>query len=373
MSRTLSYHQPTCQLEVAAEFLPLSQKLPRSPVRSLHFTLQVGQHLNLRGNAHQLYRLKTAVNTYIDTLLSRRVTPVEVKEASICLRSRSPLEHELHWPDQAAVTLQLTELYDLVTVLDDWSAAMQPLPELVASAQAKLAQLPIWLKSTAVAVGLLAVFSLSQQWWPHAPVSDAPSTQEQASLPPLTAPLPLPEPPLNPELAPLPAAPEAPPSTPELIPLPPPPEMPPPAALPPPVAVEPSPTLLPNQNSVPDQNVVVESPQDRAPAGMSAAPVAPPATSHLSPTTLREVKTYFQDRWQPPTSLDTPLEYRLVINPDGTLAQALPLNGAAVRFIDRTPIPLRESPLASPFGGDQPILVRLVLMPSGTVQVFEES
>jgi len=378
MSTTLSYHQPTCELEVAAEFLPLSQTLPRAPVRSLHFTLHLGQQLTVTGNDRQLYRLKTAVNTYIDALLSRRVTPVTVREDNISLRSRSLLEHELHWPEHEVVALKLTELYDLATVLDDWSAAMQPLPELVATSQAKLAQIPIWLKSTAIAVGVLAVFTLSQQWLLRSPMplSQAPIPTDQASLPSLTTPLPLPEPTLNPELAPLPTTPEAPPATPpsttELVPLPPPPEMPPPAVLPPPpiAAVEPAP--VPDQN--PDQNnVVVESPQSRVSTGISAAPIAPPASSSVSATTLREVKTYFQDRWQPPTSLDTSLEYRLVLNPDGSLAQALPLNGAAVRFIDRTPIPLRESPLASPFGSNQPILLRLVLMPSGTVQVFGES
>ncbi|XFA73960.1 DUF4335 domain-containing protein [Thermosynechococcaceae cyanobacterium Okahandja] len=375
MSTTLSYHQPTCQLEVAAEFLPLSQTLPRS----LHFNLQVGQHLTLAGNDRQLYYLKRVVNTYIDTLLSRRVTPVVVREAGICLESRSPLEHELHWPEQTAIILKLSELYDLVTVLDEWSAAMQPLPELVATSHAKLAQIPIWLKSTAVAVGLLAAFSLAQQWLPSSPLSSASRTDEQASLPPLATPLPFPEPPANPELAPLPTTPEPPDSPTELIPLPPPPAMPPPAALPPSVAVKPDP--VPEQDQTPDlnpdqNNVVVETPPNRAPAGISAVPavpITPPASSRVSATTLQEVKTYFQDRWQPPPSLDTSLEYRLVINPDGTLAQALPLNGAAVRFIDRTPIPLRESPLASPFSGDQPVLLRLVLMPSGSVQLFDES
>lgn len=32
MSTTLSYSQPTCQLDVAAEFLPFTQKLRRAPV-----------------------------------------------------------------------------------------------------------------------------------------------------------------------------------------------------------------------------------------------------------------------------------------------------------------------------------------------------
>ncbi|MFN3680239.1 hypothetical protein [Thermosynechococcus sp.] len=120
---------------------------------------------------------------------------------------------------------------------------------------------------------------------------------------------------------------------------------------------------------------MVQAPPDRAPAVIEPTPmIVPPIESPpVSATTLREVKAYFQDRWRPPASLDTSLEYRIVLNPDGTLVQALPLNGAAVRFIDRTPIPLRESPLASPFGGDRPILLRLVLMPSGSVQVFAEN
>ncbi|HIK34704.1 MULTISPECIES: DUF4335 domain-containing protein [unclassified Thermosynechococcus] len=374
MSTTLSYSQPTCQLDVAAEFLPFSQKLRRAPVRSLHFTLAVAEKLSFEGNDRQLYQLKTLVNEYIEAFLSHHQTPTEVTIDSFVLRSRSPLEHELHLPDGRVVLLQLTELYDLVTVLDDWSAVMEPLPELVERAQSILAQIPIWAKSAAVAVGVVAAFTLVTQRWLMPPASMVVTSGEEPNLPPLAMPSPLPEPAETPQLAPLPSPPPAAPETSTLVPLPSPPEMPPPrivpAPPPPPVAQKAPPPQPPDQN-----NVVVQAPADGAPAGIEPDPIITPLaeTTPIPAITLREVKTYFQDRWRPPASLDTSLEYRIVLNPDGTLAQALPLNGAAVRFIDRTPIPLRESPLASPFGGDRPILLRLVLMPSGSVQVFGEN
>ncbi|BAY52227.1 hypothetical protein NIES2134_101690 [Thermostichus vulcanus NIES-2134] len=380
MSTTLSYSQPTCQLDVAAEFFPFSQKLRRAPVRSLHFTLSVAEKLRVEGNDRQLYQLKTLVNEYIEAFLRHHETPTEVTAAGVVLRSRSLLEHELHLPDGRVIPLQLTELYDLVTVLDNWSAVMEPLPELVEQAQSTFAQIPIWAKSAAVALAVVAALTLVTQPWQIAPAPMAvtSATREEPNLPPLAMPSPLPAPAETPQLAPLPSPPPAPPETSTLVPLPSPPEMPPPAIAPapppPPVVQEAPPPQLPDQN--PDQNnVVVQAPPKRAPADIEPAPmILPPAeTTPIPATTLREVQTYFQDRWRPPASLDTSLEYRIVLNPDGTLAQALPLNGAAVRFIDRTPIPLQQSPLASPFGGDRPILLRLVLMPSGSVQVFAEN
>ncbi|BCX12140.1 MAG: hypothetical protein KatS3mg067_1078 [Thermosynechococcus sp.] len=387
MSTTLSYSQPTCQLDVAAEFFPFSQKRRRVPVRSLHFTLSLGEKLTFEGNDRQLYPLKTLVNEYIEAFLRHHQTPTEVTAEGFVLRSRSPLEHELHLPDGRVILLQLTELYDLVTVLDNWSAVMEPLPELVEHVQSTFAQIPVWAKSAAVAVAVVAAFTLVSQRWriPSAPmvVSSPEASRGEANLPRLAMPSPLPEPAETPQLAPLPSPPPAPPETSVLVPLPSPPEMPPPAIAPapppPPVAQKAPPPQPPAQNpdqNNPDQNnVVVQAPTGRAPAGIEPAPmITPPAeTTPIPATTLREVKTYFQDRWRPPASLDTSLEYRIVLNPDGTLAQALPLNGAAVRFIDRTPIPLQQSPLASPFGGDRPILLRLVLMPSGGVQVLGEN
>ncbi|MFN3680238.1 DUF4335 domain-containing protein [Thermosynechococcus sp.] len=236
MSTTLSYSQPTCQLDVAAEFLPFSQRLRRALVRSLHFTLAVGEKQSFEGNARQLYQLKTLVNQYIQNVLSHHQHPTEVSIAGWLLRSRSPLEHELHLPDGRVILLQLTELYDLVTVLDDWSAVMEPLPELVECTQSTLAQIPIWAKSAAVAVGVVAALTLVTQRWLGPPasmvVTSPKATREEPNLPPLGMPSPLPEPAETPQLAPLPSPPPAPPTTATLVPLPSPPDMPPPASLP---------------------------------------------------------------------------------------------------------------------------------------------
>ncbi|WP_298617305.1 DUF4335 domain-containing protein [uncultured Thermosynechococcus sp.] len=374
MSTTLSYSQPTCQLDVAAELLPFSQKLRRAPVRSLHFSLAFGEKLRFEGNDRQLYQLKTLVNQYIESFLTHPQTPTEVVIEGLVLRSRSPLEHELHLPDGRVILLQLTELYDLVTVLDDWSAVMEPLPELVERAQSILAQIPIWAKSAAVGVGIVAAFTLVTQRWLMPPASMVVTSPRESNPSPLGMPSPLPESLETPQLAPLPSPPPAPPQASTLVPLPSPAAMPPPASLPappppPPAQEEPRPQS-PNQ-----RNVVIQAPTEAAPASIEPVPMITPTVeaTPVPATTLREVKAYFQDRWRPPANLDTSLEYRIVLNPDGTLAQALPLNGAAARFIDRTPIPLRESPLASPFAGERPILLRLVLMPSGTVQVFSDN
>ncbi|MFN4196313.1 MAG: DUF4335 domain-containing protein, partial [Thermosynechococcus sp.] len=273
MSTTLSYSQPTCQLDVAAEFLPFSQRLRRALVRSLHFTLAVGEKQSFEGNARQLYQLKMLVNQYIENFLSHHQHPTEVSTAGWLLRSRSPLEHELHLPDGRVILLQLTELYDLVTVLDDWSAVMEPLPELVERAQSTLAQVPIWAKSAAVAVGVVAALTLVTQRWLGPPasmvVTSPEATREEPNLPPLGMPSPLPEPAETPQLAPLPSPPPAPPETATLVPLPSPPDMPPPASLPLPPTVTPSPPPVVPETpppQTPDQNnVVVQTPTERAP------------------------------------------------------------------------------------------------------------
>ncbi|HIK25845.1 MAG TPA: DUF4335 domain-containing protein [Thermosynechococcus sp. M46_R2017_013] len=224
MSTTLSYSQLTCQLDVAAEFLPFTQKLHRAPVRSLHFTLAVGEKLRFEGNDRQLYQLKTLVNEYIESFLSHHQTPTAVAREGFVLQSRSPLEHELHLPDGRVILLQLTELYDLVTVLDDWSAVMEPLPELVERAQSSLAQMPIWIKSAAVAVGVVAALTLVTQRWLMPPASMVVTSPRESNPSPLVMPSPLPESTETPQLAPPPPPPKA--ST--LVPLPSPPEMPPP-------------------------------------------------------------------------------------------------------------------------------------------------
>ncbi|GAB4380985.1 MAG: DUF4335 domain-containing protein [Elainellaceae cyanobacterium] len=134
----------------------------------------------------------------------------------------------------------------------------------------------------------------------------------------------------------------------------------------------------------------------------SAAGVAPPATSEsrvapLSPDSvsqarqseaatsvatsrtafdtypqIAEVREYFQQNWQPPEELAQTLEYRLVLNNNGTIRQIIPLGEASGLFVDRTQMPLMGEPFVSPLENRNQLQVRLVLKPDGSVQTFPD-
>ena len=113
-------------------------------------------------------------------------------------------------------------------------------------------------------------------------------------------------------------------------------------------------------------------------ASRSAAPPASaPATTNnqLFDTIpqVAEARTYFQQRWQPMPSLRQTLEYRLVLNANGSLKQIVPLGQAAATFLDRTGMPLVGEPFVSALpSGMNRATVRLVLSPEGKVTVFME-
>ncbi|HEY9669036.1 MAG TPA: DUF4335 domain-containing protein, partial [Coleofasciculaceae cyanobacterium] len=85
-----------------------------------------------------------------------------------------------------------------------------------------------------------------------------------------------------------------------------------------------------------------------------------------------EVRNYFQKRWQPPSNLTQTLEYRLVLNQNGSIQQIVPLGKAAENYIDRTNMPLLGEPFVSPLDGQGSPQIRVVLTPDGKVQTFLE-
>lgn len=85
-----------------------------------------------------------------------------------------------------------------------------------------------------------------------------------------------------------------------------------------------------------------------------------------------EVRNYFQKRWQPPSNLTQTLEYRLVLNQNGSIQQIVPLGKAAENYIDRTNMPLLGEPFVSPLDGQGSPRIRVVLTPDGQVQTFLE-
>lgn len=87
---------------------------------------------------------------------------------------------------------------------------------------------------------------------------------------------------------------------------------------------------------------------------------------------VAEIRSYFQQRWQPPDGLSQTLEYRLLLNSDGSLQRIVPLGLASENYLDRTSMPLMGEPFVSATDDGSTPQVRLVLKPNGTVQSFLE-
>jgi hypothetical protein len=113
--------------------------------------------------------------------------------------------------------------------------------------------------------------------------------------------------------------------------------------------------------NVPNTTALAPSPQERA-------------TNNLLDTIpqVAEVREYFQERWQVPKGLNQRLEYRLVLNKEGSIARISPLGRAANVYLDRTQMPLMGDPFVSPLEVANNATIRLVLNPDGSVKTFLE-
>ncbi|NJK49887.1 DUF4335 domain-containing protein [Candidatus Gracilibacteria bacterium] len=87
---------------------------------------------------------------------------------------------------------------------------------------------------------------------------------------------------------------------------------------------------------------------------------------------VAEVRQYFQERWQVPKGLNQRLEYRLILNKEGSIARISPLGRAANVYLDRTQMPLMGDPFVSPLEVANNATIRLVLNPDGSVKTFLE-
>ncbi|MFW6358687.1 MAG: DUF4335 domain-containing protein [Chroococcales cyanobacterium] len=97
------------------------------------------------------------------------------------------------------------------------------------------------------------------------------------------------------------------------------------------------------------------------------------STAIASLPQVGEIKNYFQDKWQPPENLSETLEYRLVLNSNGSIQRIIPLGEAAGTYIDRTNMPLIGEPFVSAIDNSKQAQIRLVLSPDGSVKTFLES
>ena len=133
---------------------------------------------------------------------------------------------------------------------------------------------------------------------------------------------------------------------------------------------------------LPNLPVLQPRPTAQAPPPTSATkpPEDAPAAGDVAPKALlddipqvAEVRQYFQKQWQPPENLSQTLEYRLVLNSNGSIKRIIPLGRASEVYLDRTGMPLMGETFVSALSGETNPQVRVVLNPDGTVQTFLES
>ncbi|GBF79677.1 DUF4335 domain-containing protein [Aphanothece sacrum] len=87
---------------------------------------------------------------------------------------------------------------------------------------------------------------------------------------------------------------------------------------------------------------------------------------------VAEARQYIQQRWQPAADVKQTLEYRLIVGPDGSLKQAVPLGKAATLYLASTGLPKPGDSFVSKLDLSENQTIRLVLTPNGRVQTFLE-
>ncbi len=87
---------------------------------------------------------------------------------------------------------------------------------------------------------------------------------------------------------------------------------------------------------------------------------------------IKEIKSYFEQKWQPPAELTRTLEYRLFLNKNGSIERIIPIGKASEIYLDRTSLPLRGEAFVSPLKNTERATIRLMLSPDGDVNAFLE-
>jgi hypothetical protein len=139
------------------------------------------------------------------------------------------------------------------------------------------------------------------------------------------------------------------------------------------IAVEP----IPDQRKADTSQTSRSSANDRAAESLAAAPTAvarpaPAANQSFDNPQATAIQRYFQQRWQPPTDLKQGIQYQLELNPNGSLKIAKPLGELAEELRSKAGIPAVGTVLAPPTTDKQPIVVRLLLDPDGSVQALPQ-
>jgi len=403
------YTPPTCTLEISAKSSPLSFWNQTTLVKDLRFELRFDdpklpeeQQITIKGSRNELEIINEVVNDYIQQLLisspdiSRESEIVPDNSAKPYFIPQGMLTHVLFLGSLAGqnqgnkITLTVSQLYDLANALDEYATDLAVLPELdkIKAPQSNR------VKSTKVAALALAVGlgSTSMLYWQNNSQQSAyvaSSTNLDASnLPGDTANIPEVTAPRPPKNTPIPK-----PSLPRVL------SVESPLPLPAPVTPPQTTSWLtakgiqapkrelqsdkPPTSSTPSltdktksankkQDLKLDSLPTLKPSSTPAVAIQDNQTAPKDLTPMQEIKNYFLSRWQAPKDLTQALEYRLLINSDGSVKDIIPLKAISTNYLKRAPMPFKgEKLISSTSTGD--LTIRLVLNTDSTVATFLES
>ena len=404
---------PTCTLEIKGTKSLLSRWLDKDILKDFKFKLTFDdprlsneKQITIQGDRLELEQLKIAVDKYTQENLYSCFLGYKKTEArdSLDLKSDRPylLSQGLtncelffgnlnHDSDRDKMILSTVRLFDLVTALEAYASQVRALPELKQKQDREA--IPLWGGIAAVALAAVGVTAVMFQPSPVQNVASSPQSESSATAPQFDDVVPPETPPtlrkkrFQPrsnkaisaakKLPPPPAV-----STPK-----PKPNIPDPADYPPSQVARQSGLKQPVNEENPKKQIestISVSPKttiEKEPTKYQIKPNTEPnpvesnsnialEDSTAKPDLEREIKAYFQKKWQPPADLKQSLEYRLYLNSEGLIEKVVPIGKASELYLDRTNIPVNRETFISPPAKSQ--IVRLLLNPDGGIKTLIE-
>ena len=410
---------PTCTLEIKETKSLISRWMNKNLLKDFKFELTFDdprlsneKQITITGDRLELEQLKAAVDKYTQEKLYncfldyKNLSPRgDLDRDRPYLISQGLTNCELffgnlsHNSDRDKMILNTVRLFDLVTVLEAYESQTEALPELKQKQEREI--IPLWGGIAAVALTAIGVTAVLLQSSPVQNVASSPQSESSETAPQFDDVVPPETPPTSSQKKPqlktdksITAA----------------------KRLPPPPAVstpKPKPNIL-DPADYPMSQVARQSglkqPEKGGTAGeqiestISVSPKAISEVEPIKPQTMRniepkkvrspelnlaesksdialenstikpnlerELKAYFQEKWQPPVNLKQSLEYRLYLNPNGSIQKVVPIGKASELYLDRTNIPVNGEIFVSPSTESQ--IVRLLLNPDGGIKTLIE-
>ena len=421
MSTTVHrFTPPTCTLEIKGKKTPLSRWSDRDIFSKFQFKLRfddprepTSKQVTLKGNERDLKQLTTAIDFYVrEYLASSNIESVaEFSGDRPAVKAQGLVNHELflgsltHNGSNNTIALSTVQLFDLVTALEAFKSHLATRSQ---QAKSKKNLLPFWGAIAAVAIAAISITGILIRTSSQKNIASSPEARPESSteVPELNEVVPPQQPDNNkqpksqPKLNdPLSSAKRLPPppavDTPK-----PKPNIPDPADYPlsdigrqtgfddlakssgeeqteSTIAIpadsdseraSPETEIAESQTTVESELDTIQNDSAASSTEQIQSDIALNSTSQTSQ--IQQVIAYFQEKWQPPAELSQSLEYRLVLNPDGSIERVTPIGKASALYLSKTNIPLNGEPFISPSEA-QPA-IRLLLSPNGRVQAFAE-